>query len=137
MLLRIRDELRHRGRGQGGVRHQHEATAREFGDRPQRLVHLPAQLDDVRDLADQRVHAHQQRVAVRGGLQQLADGDGTRGARLGIDDHRAAEFARERLGHDPRDQVRAATGGAGDEQAQGFLLRQRPREAVLATSCLR
>ena len=101
--------------------HQHQAAACELDQRHDGLAGVVAHLDDVRDLADQRAHAEQQRVGIHGCLQQFIDGDDACAAGFGVDDEGMLGHARELVAECARHQVGGATGGPGDHDAYGLV----------------
>ena len=75
----------------------------------------------MRDLADQRIDADQQRLTVTRGERQLVDRENAAGAGARVDDHRLPDLLRELVGEQPGDDVGRAAGRAGSDDAHGLL----------------
>ena len=115
--LGLAHELGQRVRGKRRRGHEHQAAARQLRQRPDLAGHVVLGLDDVRHLADQRVHGHEQRVAVARRGQQFVDRDRAGRAGPRVDDHRLAELLRQAVGQQARGDVGGRAGRAGDDDA--------------------
>src|SRR5215472_2070765 len=136
ILLRIRDQLRHRLRLEilrGGE--QEGRIDREPRNRHHVLLEVDGELLREQDRCDGigRDVAHHQRVAVRLGASHLFDGENAERARLALDH----ELLAEALAHLLTEQARGDVGGAAGsiryddlDRARGIFVLRRGRDAA-------
>ena len=119
LLLRERDELGERLRRHRRIDDQDVGRGRGERDRREILDRVVGHLLVEHGIERQRARRHQEGVAVGRGARDALDADHVAGAGAVLDEELLLERLGEMLGHDARDDVGAAGGRGGHDDAHG------------------
>ena len=120
------DEISHAARGQRWMRQHHVCRRGDLHNRRKIFFRMKRQLrreTDIRRMADRH---HQQRIAVGRGLRRHFGADDAARAGAVFHDDVLAQLLLQRLGAQARDEIRAAAGSVGHDDAHrlgGEILR--------------